>query len=330
MSQHNGHTMLVTQVVAPPPAPRMQEQIWFIGLLGVYSMVELGFNHRMLDLSGGFLSSSELDGLQLWGRVIAGLGLSMLLLRWLDARLQQRWKAVLISFTLGMSVMWHFQKMVIDHLVERASLEDKQFNIYLLNKAALAANGQLFVRGERLGSQGMDLSVRSVVQALFPASALGMSIPDFEGPDAGRWQAQAAALALPGAKTLLDDAYRNTITPPVALGLSSFFGLLNLAQCLGLALLLCLRRAGHPKWSAWLRKNLLILSALLILGLTSLHRDAFIDSPAYQQHLRPSAWDRQPLLAVLLAWGLRAEPAWHGVSRWAHQDLMQGFSFTWH
>lgn len=147
----------------------MQEQIWFIGLLGVYSMVELGFNHRMLDLSGGFLSSSELDGLQLWGRVIAGLGLSMLLLRWLDARLQQRWKAVLISFSLGMTVMWHFQKIAIDHLVERASLEDKQFNIYLLNKAALAANGQLFVRGERLGSQGMDLSVRSVVQALFPA-----------------------------------------------------------------------------------------------------------------------------------------------------------------
>ena len=90
MSQHNGHTMLVTQVVAPPPAPRMQEQIWFIGLLGVYSMVELGFNHHMLDLNGGFLSSSELDGLQLWGRVIAGLGLSMLLLRWLDARLEQR------------------------------------------------------------------------------------------------------------------------------------------------------------------------------------------------------------------------------------------------
>jgi hypothetical protein len=234
----------------------LQDQAWFAGVLVLYALVELSFNHRMLELTDVVLSNSDLDGVQFWGRIIAGFGLSMLLLRWLDLRMARRWQAVLLSFALGMSVMWHFQKMVIDHLVDSAPEAEKKLSIYLLNIADLAAQGQLRIKGEPLGTTNMSPSVREAVKTLFPAAALGTPMADFEAPASG-WVAQAPALPTSISPEMLGNAYRNTITPPIALGLSSFFGLLNLAQGLGLCVLLLLRRQGHPKWAAGLRKHLL-------------------------------------------------------------------------
>ena len=58
------------------PSTRMQDHAWFAGLLVLYSFVELSFNHRMLELTAGVLSARDLDGLQFWGRLIAGLALA--------------------------------------------------------------------------------------------------------------------------------------------------------------------------------------------------------------------------------------------------------------
>ena len=126
----------------PLPPVSLQDQAWFAGVLVLYALVELSFNHRMLELTDVVLSNSDLDGVQFWGRIIAGFGLSMLLLRWLDLRMAQRWQAVLLSFALGMTLMWHFQKMVIDHLVDSAPVAEKQLSVYLLNIADLAALGR--------------------------------------------------------------------------------------------------------------------------------------------------------------------------------------------
>ena len=109
----------------PQPPVSLQDQAWFAGVLVLYALVELSFNHRMLELTDVVLSDKDLDGVQFWGRIIAGFGLSMLLLRWLDLRMAQRWQAVLLSFAVGMTLMWHFQKMVIDHLVESAPFGGK-------------------------------------------------------------------------------------------------------------------------------------------------------------------------------------------------------------
>ena len=51
---------------------RMQDRAWFALLLVAYSFVELSFNHRMLELTEVALSAGDLDGLQFWGRLIAG------------------------------------------------------------------------------------------------------------------------------------------------------------------------------------------------------------------------------------------------------------------
>ena len=298
----------------PLPTVSLQDQAWFAGVLVLYALVELSFNHRMLELTDVVLSNSDLDGVQFWGRIIAGFGLSMLLLRWLDLRMAQRWQAVLLSFAVGMTLMWHFQKMVIDHLVDSAPVEEKRLSVYLLH-------------GVPLGTENMSPSVREAVKTLFPAAALGTPLVDFEAPASG-WVAQAPALPTSVSPEMLDNAYRNTITPPIALGLSSFFGLLNLAQGLGLCVLLLLRRQGHPNWAAGLRKHLLALTAAMTLGLTAMHHDEFIDSPGYALHLSPHMWQHSAVLATFIAWDLRAEPAWYALSNWAHHHLLRGLTFT--
>ena len=311
-----------------PTSPvSLQDQAWFAGVLVLYALVELSFNHRMLELTDVVLSNSDLDGLQFWGRVIAGFGLSMLLLRWLDLRMAHRWQAVLLSFALGMTLMWHFQKMVIDHLVETAPVAEKKLSVYLLNVADLGAAGQLRYKGEPLGTPDMPQSVRETVKTLLPAAALGTQIMDFETPASG-WVNQAPALPMSATDELLNNAYRNTITPPIALGLSSFFGLLNLAQGLGLGVLIVLRQRGHPRWAGWLRRHLLIITAALTLGLTALHQDEFINSSGYAQQLSPTMWQHNPALAIFIAWNLRAETAWHPLSNWAHHHLLGGFMFA--
>ena len=311
----------------PLPTVSLQDQAWFAGVLVLYALVELSFNHRMLELTDVVLSNSDLDGVQFWGRIIAGFGLSMLLLRWLDLRMAQRWQAVLLSFAVGMTLMWHFQKMVIDHLVDSAPVEEKRLSVYLLNIADLGAQGQLRIGGSALGSVNMPQSVRETVKTLFPAAALGTPLSDFQAPASG-WVAQPPALPISTSTDMLDNAYRNTITPPIALGLSSFFGLLNLAQGLGLCVLLLLRRQGHPNWAAGLRKHLLALTAAMTLGLTAMHHDEFIDSPGYALHLSPHMWQHSAVLATFIAWDLRAEPAWYALSNWAHHHLLRGFLFT--
>ena len=310
---------------AHPTTPvSLQDQAWFAGVLVLYALLELSFNHRMLELTDVVLSNSDLDGVQFWGRIIAGFGLSMLLLRWLDLRIAQRWQAVLLSFALGITLMWHFQKMVIDHLVHSAPIEEKKLSVYLLNIADLAAQGQLRIHGVPLGTDNMSPSVREAVKTLFPAAALGTPLASFKAPASG-WVAQAPALPTSVSPEMLDNAYRNTITPPIALGLSSFFGLLNLAQGLGLLVLLLLRRQGHPNWAAGLRKHLLALTAAMTLGLTAMHHDDFIDSPGYALHLSPHMWQHNAVLATFIAWDLRAEPAWYALSNWAHHHLLRGF-----
>jgi len=335
-TQAQAHPIVIKDNVPPMPlfspstfpnAARLQDQIWFALVLVIYALVELAFNHRMLELTGGVLSNQDLDGLQFWGRLIAGFGLSMLLLRWLDLRMKQRWQALVLSFTLGMTLMWHFQKILLDHLVANAPEAEKKLSIYLLNIADLGAAGQLTFQGQALGRPEMAISVRESIKTLLPAAALGASLTDFQAPNSG-WGAQTPALPMSASPDLLDNAYRNTITPPIALGLSSFFGLLNLAQGMGLALLIILRRKGQPRWASWLRRHLLALTAAMTLGLTLGHRDAFLDSAGYTQHLSPIMWQHNAVLAAFIAWNLRAETAWYPLSDWAHHRLLGGFLFN--
>jgi hypothetical protein len=304
----------------------MQDHAGFAALLVAYSFVELSFNHRMLELTEVVLSTSDLDGLQFWSRIIAGFGLSMQLLRWLDLRMAVHWRAVLVTFALGMTLMWQFQMMVIRYLVDSAPESEKIASLYSQYAAELGAKGQLRVNGAPLGAANMAPNLREPVKALFPAAALGTPISDFEAPTT---DLAGQGLPLPNSASaqMMDDAYRNTVTPPIGLGFSSFFGLLNLAQGVGLGIALTLKRGGHLIWAAGLRKHLLVITLALTLGISTTHHNSFIDSPGYALHISQNMWRHNAVLASFVAWSLRAEPTWYGMFDWVHTQLLHDFSF---
>ncbi len=55
---------------------------WFLGLLGLYAVLELSFNHHLMQIASGDLVTLEaLEDLEFWARIISGLGLAFWLLR---------------------------------------------------------------------------------------------------------------------------------------------------------------------------------------------------------------------------------------------------------
>ncbi len=121
-----------------------------------------------------------------------------------------------------------------------------------------------------------------------------------------------------------DNAFRNLILPPLALGLSLLVAMLNLAQ-MGTALIrfsaLRMRRDSRR-----LRLSQPVL-ALLLIGGSAISCNAYARSDAFQQVFRPGMWAQSPVLATLTTWTLHAEPKWHGVAEWAHDVMLRHASF---
>jgi hypothetical protein len=88
--------------------------------------VEFGFNFQLLNLTVDFASEDILLGLEFWGRVFSGVGLSLVLYR-LSARLDfLSGLRYVLCLVVGIALMWNVQKILTDYLVAQASLEDKK------------------------------------------------------------------------------------------------------------------------------------------------------------------------------------------------------------
>jgi len=73
--------------------PALNLQPWFLTLLACYTVLELSFNHRLLELGGHLqlrVTPVQLKDIEIWGRVVSGLGLALLLMRWLDSFVRSR------------------------------------------------------------------------------------------------------------------------------------------------------------------------------------------------------------------------------------------------
>ncbi len=91
-----------------------------------YIAVEFGFNFQLLNLTVDFASEDVLLGLEFWGRVFSGVGLSLVLFR-LSAGLNIfNGLRYVLCFIVGIALMWNVQKMLTDYLVDQASVEDKK------------------------------------------------------------------------------------------------------------------------------------------------------------------------------------------------------------
>ncbi|PUE62687.1 hypothetical protein B9Z45_03740 [Limnohabitans sp. 2KL-17] len=158
-------------------------QLWFLSLLAAYAVFELSFNHRLLELAGDLRLSEaavELNDIELWGRVVSGLGLALLLIRWLDRFFNSRWLLTILSCALGLTCMWHLQKALVDTIVSRADQADMVMSFQSNLSTQDALQGRVFLRGNVLTDGPVPDEIRPVMSALWASSVLGLSPSEVE------------------------------------------------------------------------------------------------------------------------------------------------------
>jgi hypothetical protein len=304
-------------------------QPWFLFLLAAYAVLELSFNHRLLDLTASLLSSSDADRLramELWARVVSGLGLALLLIRALDRFIPSRAWLVLSCCAVGLVLMWHLQKALVDAIVASADEQDLQMSVQAQLSTAEALKGRIELRGQTVLAGPAAPELRPAMSALWASSVLGLSPDDLDVTSgaaqlAGRWLTSAPT------HQQMRDAYRKAVMTPVALGASLLFGLLNLCQLFAGVSLLFMAWLGAWQLRQRLERWVLPCWVMLCLSMSWWPGNAWVDSPGYSQVARPALWQAKPFLAPFVEWSLRAEPAWSDPVAWVHRELLGDFDF---
>ena len=293
-------------------------------LILLYVAVEFGFNYQLLSLTVDPASDEVLLGLEFWGRVLSGIGFGLLLFRLSNQLNVHNLSRLLICLLLGVVIMWNVQKMITDHLVREASLADKKVSLLLARLSDEAASGALTtLNGNALLPPKANAEDRKITASLFPALAL--HAPNRVAQLAA-WnqvsQAQIeAALAQNYPEEQLANAYRNLIIPPLTLGISLFFAILNLAQLLSyLAFGL---NARNMRAVIWMRSSaLVVFSCFLLFSYAA--SSPLVNSKAYQTELKAPLFKDDLVLGILTEWSAYAAPNWYFLSSWCNKHVLWG------
>lgn len=102
-----------------------------------YLLLELAFNSRIVDGASGSFNALLFEALEYQGRVLSGIGITLLLLRLITPGKTKKFiqKAFLLSF-FGFTLMFYGQKVLIDTLVDNSSENERvdAMHIALLKK----------------------------------------------------------------------------------------------------------------------------------------------------------------------------------------------------
>lgn len=298
------------------PAPTAW--IYGLGLPLAYLVVELSFGNQLLRTLGDQSPDDVLTGFEFWGRVISGFGLGILIHRALASRLPLRALGLVLSIGAGILIMWNVQKSLIHYLVESAPLSDKRAAVALVWITPQAGEGRLHTLSGQpvLETQPSGLE-KNIVVSMFPAAALHAQEREAQF---AHWLQASGNAGLPvGEQSELEKkAYRGLIVAPIVIGLSLFFGLLNLSVAASFAVV-----AFWPRWRA-------LATATFMAGLTALSLGAqspLLDARGYQENLGPALWKESPALAVMVEWSVRAATQWAPVSELTHRHLLFDYAF---
>jgi hypothetical protein len=220
--------------------------------------------------------------------------------------------------------MWNVQKMLTDYLVEQASLEDKEVSLLLAPLGPKAADGSLAtLTGNLIISEPLSEQDRKITASLFPAIALYApnrkeQIAAWSGKTPQQIQ---LLLAMDYTAAQLSNAYRNLLIPPLTLGISIFYALLNLAQWVQMTISIFQKRWGISTW--FLRLTTSITFTVLLL-FSFLVETPFVDSRAYQEELKKPLYENDYLLGVLTTISAHAVPNWYFLSKACNQYVLGG------
>jgi hypothetical protein len=293
-------------------------------LLLVYVAVEFGFNYQLLSLTIDPASDEVLLGLEFWGRVISGVGFGLFIFRLSTDLPMQNLSRLLVCIVFGVAVMWQLQKMITDHLVREASLADKKVSLLLASLCDEAASGVLTtLNGNALLPTTANTEDRKITASLFPALALYAPnrVAQLAAWNQVSQKQIEAALAQNYPQEQLANAYRNLIIPPLTLGISLFFAMLNLAQLLSyLAFGLAVK---NSRAVIGMRSSALVLfSCFLLFSFTA--TSPLVNSKAYQTELRTPLFKDDLVLGILAEWSAYTAPNWYFLSSWCNNHILRG------
>lgn len=310
-------------------SPRLSQQVWFLCLLAAYAVLELSFNHRLLEWAAGGLPTGQaprVQDMEIWARVVSGLGLALLLMRWLDGWIRSRLVLMVLSTTLGVVTVWHVQKAVVEAIVARADAQDLHMSVQGMLSTGEALKGRVELRGLPVLDGPAPPPMRLAMGALWASTVLGLDPEDLE-LSAGAAQLVSRWMPVVPPPEQLREAYRRVVIVPVALGASLFFGLFNICQFLAGLSAWLIGRWGSARIERASRRFLLTGWLLLCLVLSIGSDNPWADSPGYREVAQPALWQSQPLLAPFVEWSLRAELAWSDPVAWVHQHLLGDYDF---
>jgi hypothetical protein len=316
----------------PSPSPKNQAlnlQPWFLFLLAGYTVLELSFNHRLLELAGDLRMNTttvQLNDIEIWGRIVSGLGLALLLMRWLDNWVRSRVLLLVMCCALGLLSMWHVQKALVDTIVARADEQDLTMSWKSQMSTQEALNGRILLRGETLLNSPAPSEIRPVMSALWASSVAGLYPEDLDS-DSGAAQLMSSFFSPQITQAQKVAAYRKTVMTPVVLAASLMFGLLNLCQLFAGCFTWLLMATGQDRLLQLCKPWLLSALTVLCMALSWWPGNVWTSSPAYQRVASPALWADKPYLAPFVEWSVRAEPAWADSVAWVHRALLQDFEF---
>ena len=289
-----------------------------------YIAVEFGFNYQLLNLTVDFASEDTLLGLEFWGRVISGVGLSLVLFRLSTGFKIFKGLRYVVCLILGIALMWNVQKMLTDYLVEQASLEDKKISLLLSFLTSKAAEGSLAtLSGNLIAREPLSEQDRKITASLFPAVALyapnrNEQIAAWSGTSPQQIQ---LLLAANYTEAQLSNAYRNLVIPPLTLGISIFFALLNLAQWFGMTIGIFQKRWGI---SALFIRSFTATTFTALLLFSLLVETPFTNSRGYKEDLIKPLYANDYFLGILTAISAHAVPNWYVLSKTCNQYVLGG------
>ena len=293
---------------------------WLFGaaIPALYLVVELSFNYQLTNIAAETVSDETLIGLEFWGRLISGVGLGLLVYRLGFARFISKLLPLTVCLIGGVIIMWNVQRELTEYLVSTANPADKSVAVALSVLAKDAAAGNLTtLKGQPIVDEQLTSLERRAVMALFPAAALH-SENRIEQIDNWLKKTPTSYEVDNSPEFTPEVAYKNLIVPPIALGLSIFFALLNFA------LLISFFIEKFVKGSRLLLRTVIFGTLVMM---TIYETRGLIGSNGYRDSLRAGLWHHKPILGALVEWSGSASPAWSEVSEFTSGYILLGYSF---
>ena len=295
-------------------------QAWAFGAVipAVYLILELGFNHRLIAIASNPLNQEAISGLEFWGRILSGFGFGLFVFRLALRTRIPRGSLLVMSLATGILVMWNVQVALADYLVRSATEDDKSAALVLHHISSRIPGDEIStLKGESIVTPAMSIFETNSMRILFPAASLHV---ENRAHQLASWTTHISAGETAPLLTSLsaDDAYRNTVILPIALGLSILFAMLNLS-------VLIVFLFGHVSNRSRLALNVGVFS--LLVTLSSLSGNGFLRSEGYLGSMKAGIWHEKPLLALLVEWSGAAPEFWSDVSSVVADKLLFNFDF---